>query len=80
LDWMILVVFSKLTDSMILRGTEHKVKYRKFHLNTVVVVSVVYLLVFLVKMIRHWNTSPREVVESPSLEIIKPFHGRVQLF
>ena len=37
------------------RGNGHKLKHRKFRLN----------------MRKHWNRLPREVVESPSLEIFK---------
>ena len=43
------------------RGNGHKLKYRKFHKNTG--------KNFTARMTEHWNGLPREVVESPSLEI-----------
>jgi len=46
------------------RANGHKLKPRKFHLKT---------KNFALRVMEHWNRLPREVVESPSLEI---FHTR----
>jgi len=48
------------------RGNGHKVKQRKFQLN-------MRKKFFPLKVTEPWNRLPREVVESPSLEIFKPW-------
>jgi len=46
------------------RGNRHKLKHRKFQLN-------MRKNFFTRRVTEDWNRLPREVVESPSLEILK---------
>jgi len=46
------------------RGDGHKLKHRKFYLN-------LRKNLFTLRVTEHWNRLPREVMESPSVEIFK---------
>ena len=46
------------------RGNGHKLKHWKFCTN-------VHKNFFMVRVMEHWNRLPREVVESPSMDIFK---------
>jgi len=52
------------------RGNGHKMKHRKFRLNT-------RKNFFPLRVMEPWPRLPREAVESPSLEIFKPHLDKV---
>jgi len=52
------------------RGNGHKLKHRKFRLNT-------RKNFFPLRVMEHWSRLPREVVGSPSLEIFKTHPDKV---
>jgi len=52
------------------RGNGHSLKHTKFHLN-------MRKNLFPLRMTGHWNRLPREVVDSPSLEIFKTHLDKV---
>ncbi|KAK4822862.1 hypothetical protein QYF61_020713 [Mycteria americana] len=52
------------------RGNEHRLTHMKFHLN-------VRKHFFTVRVVKHWHRLPREVVESPCLELLKTRLGMV---
>ncbi|NXE57083.1 HOOK3 protein, partial [Casuarius casuarius] len=52
------------------RGSGHKLKHRQFHLN-------LRKNSFTVRVTEHWTRLPREVVESPSLQMFKSHLDRV---
>jgi len=52
------------------RGNRHKLKHRKFQLN-------MRKIFFILRVMKHWNRLPREVVNSPSLEIFKTHLDKV---
>ena len=48
------------------RSNGLKLEHRKFHTNT-------WKNFFMVRVMEHWNRLPREVVESPSVEIFMTY-------
>ena len=52
------------------RGNGHKLKHTKFRLN-------MRKNFFTLRVMEHWNRLPKEVVESPSLEIFKTHLDKV---
>ena len=52
------------------RGNRHKLRHRKFRLN-------MRKNFFTLRVMEHWNRLPKEVVETPSLEIFKTHLDKV---
>ena len=58
---LFLVVLSNRT-----RGIGHKLQHRQFYLN-------IRKNLFTLRVTEHWSSLPREVVQSPSLEMLKTY-------
>jgi len=52
------------------KGNEHKLKHRKLRLN-------MRKNLFTLRVTKQWNRLPREVVDTPSLEIFKTFQEKI---
>lgn len=60
---------SQLTSERTI-DNRHKLQYRKFYL-TAFFTFFVCVFVFMIRVIKNWSRLPKELVESPSLEILK---------